>query len=64
MDLLSVALADDRPAIDALDRRIAAYEIRWIAALRGVEQYSEKLARRLEAASADIIEGVFTEAAE
>ena len=52
--------ADD---IDAIDRRIASYELRRMAALRAIEHYSERLARRLDAAS-DVIEGQFTEAAE
>ena len=62
--ILSMALEDNDSRIDAFDKRIASYELRRIAALRAIEQYSEKLARRLEAASSEIIEGEFTEAAE
>jgi hypothetical protein len=58
------ALQQIADGIDAIDLRIASYELRRMAALRAMEQYSEKLARRLEAASSDIIEGQFTEAAE
>ena len=61
---LSIALEDDESRIDAFDRRIASYELRRMAALRAIEQYNEKLARRLEAASSEIIDGEFTEAAE
>ena len=51
------------PAMDAIDKRIASYELRRKAAVRAMEQYDEKLARRVEANS-KIIEGEFTEAAE
>jgi len=49
--------------IDAIDRRIASYELRRMAAMRALEHYSEALARRVKAAS-DVIEGELTEAAE
>jgi hypothetical protein len=63
-NILTTALSSAADHIDAIDRRIASYELRRMAALRATEQYSEKLARRLEAASTDVIEGQFTEAAE
>jgi hypothetical protein len=63
-EILSSALGDTNTDIDEIDKRIASYEVRRMAALRAIEQYSEKLARRLEAASSEIIEGEFTEAAE
>jgi len=50
--------------IEKADRRIAAYEQRRYTLLRTIEQYSDKLARRVEAVSSEIIEGQFTEAAE
>jgi len=48
---------------EAIDRRIASYELRRMAAMRALEHYSEALARRAKAAS-DVIEGELTEAAE
>jgi len=62
MDIVFAALTNSN--VERFDKRIASYELRWMAALRACEQYSEKLARRLEAASSKIIEGEFTEAAE
>jgi hypothetical protein len=50
--------------IDAIDQRIATYELRWMAALRAVENYSESLARRLRAASSNAIDGPAALAAE
>jgi hypothetical protein len=50
-------------AIDAIDRRIAAYEARRMMALKMIEHYDEALARRLKRTSADLIEGDYTEAA-
>lgn len=49
--------------IEAIDRRIYNCEMRRASVLKTIEQYSEASARRL-AASTDIIEGEFTEAAE
>jgi hypothetical protein len=49
--------------IDAIDRRIATYEVRRRAIMREIEKYSEGSARRL-AANANVIEGQFTEARE
>lgn len=62
--ILTRALNEAAGRIDAIDGRIASYELRRMAALRTVDQYSETLARRLKAASSEIIEGQFTEAAE
>jgi hypothetical protein len=59
--ILTAALNEAADHIDAIDRRIASYELRRMTTLRAIEQYSEKSARRL-AASTDIIEGQFTEA--
>jgi hypothetical protein len=49
--------------IEAIDRRIATYEVGRMAVMREIEKYSEASARRL-AANADVIEGQFTEARE
>jgi hypothetical protein len=62
--ILSDALLDAADAIDAIDRRIASYELRWMTAVRASENYTESLARRLKAASCEIIQGEFSEAAE
>jgi hypothetical protein len=56
MDVLSLAL-DDPSKIDEIDRRIASLELRRIAALRTIEQYNDRLARRPEAASPENIDG-------
>lgn len=63
-DILVVALEESANQIDAIDRRIASYELRRMSALKMIEHYNEILARRLETASSDVIEGEFTEAAE
>ena len=47
-----------------IDARIVACEQRRYTLMREIERYSEKLARRVEAVSLEIIEGQFTEAAE
>jgi hypothetical protein len=60
----SEALRAAADEIDAIDRRIASYELRWMTAVRASENYTESLARRLKAASSEIIDGEFTEAAE
>jgi hypothetical protein len=46
------------------DRRAAAYEARSIVILRDANLYSEKLARQIDQASSDVVEGEFNEAAE
>jgi hypothetical protein len=62
--IMRQALIDNTEEIDAIDRRIANYELRRMATLRAIENYNEALARRLKAASVDVIEGEFTVAAE
>jgi hypothetical protein len=47
--------------IDAIDRRIASYETRRMAVMRAVEDYNEKFARKLGAASKDIVEAEFND---
>lgn len=49
--------------IEAINSRIATYELRRVAVLRAIEQHSVTSARRL-AASADVIEGQVAEAGE
>jgi hypothetical protein len=63
-EILTGALNRAADRIDAIDRRIASYELRRMTALRAMGHYNETLARRLEAVSSDVIEGKFTEAAE
>ena len=63
-EILTGALNRAADRIDAIDRRIASYELRRMTALRSMGHYNETLARRLEAVSSDVIEGNFTEAAE
>jgi hypothetical protein len=50
--------------IDVIDKRIASYEYRRNTALREMYLRSERMARLLEKASSDVIDGEFTEAAE
>jgi len=50
--------------IDAIDKRIASYEVRLIGIIREIERRDSKLARDVAAASADVIDSVFSEAAE
>jgi hypothetical protein len=50
--------------IDLIDTRIASYMFRRDAVLRHIERYSESLARKLDRAAPDIIEGEFSDAAE
>jgi hypothetical protein len=62
-DILTLALNRAAPQIELFDRRIGNYELRRMAAMKAIEQYSEASARRL-AASTDVIDGEFTEAEE
>jgi hypothetical protein len=50
--------------IDAIDRRIATYELRRLTAYRELERIGDRLAQRLEKAATEFIEGEFSEAAE
>jgi hypothetical protein len=47
--------------IDIIDARIARYLFRRHAVLREIERYGEGLARKLDRAAPDIIEGEFSE---
>jgi hypothetical protein len=50
--------------IDVIDKRTASYEYRRNATIREMDLRSERMARLLETASSDVIDGEFTEAAE
>ena len=50
--------------IDAIDKRIALYELRRSAILKEIGLRSERKAQKLDKASSEVIEGEFTEAAE
>jgi hypothetical protein len=50
--------------IDAIDKRIALYELRRSAILKEIGLRSERKARKLDQASSEVIEGEFSEAAE
>jgi hypothetical protein len=60
-DILAEAYIIGAADIDAIDRRIASYETRRMAAMRFVENYNEKFARKLDTASGDIAEAEFTD---
>jgi hypothetical protein len=63
-EVLAQAYIRGATQIDAIDRRIAAYERRRNTALKEGELWNEGLPRKLEKATAAIIDGEFTEAAE
>ena len=63
-EVLARAYIRGAAQIDAVDRRIASYEMRRMLILREVERRNERLARRLEKASTEIIDAEFSEAAE
>ena len=50
--------------IDAIDKRIASYELRRNAVLKQIARRSDRKAQKLDKASSDVIEGEFSEAAE
>jgi hypothetical protein len=60
-DILAGAYVLGADNIDAIDRRIASYESRRMVTVRQVEIYNEKLARKLDAASKDIVEAEFND---
>jgi hypothetical protein len=60
-DILAEAYIIGAADINAIDRRIASYEIRRMAAMRAVENYNEKFARKLDTASEDIADAEFTD---
>jgi hypothetical protein len=62
--VLAQAYLRGAPDIDAIDRRIASYELRRNLVLRQISLRSEKKARKLEKTALNIIDGEFSEAAE
>jgi hypothetical protein len=62
--ILAQAYMRGADQIDAIDKRIAAYERRRNTALREAGLWNEKLQRQLEQATPEVIDGEFTEAAE
>jgi hypothetical protein len=58
-DILAEAYIIGAAEIDAIDRRIASYETRRMAVMKALEAYNEKFARKLDAASEDIVEAEF-----
>jgi ribonuclease D len=62
--VLARAYIDGAGRIDKIDRRIASYETRRNAMLREMSTRRERMARKLDRASSDVIDGEFTEAAE
>jgi hypothetical protein len=50
--------------IDAIDKRVALYELRRNAILKEIGRRSERKAHKLDKASSEVIEGEFSEAAE
>jgi hypothetical protein len=61
-DILAHAYVLGARNIDAIDRRLASYEVRRMAVLREVEARNERFARKLGAASARIIDAEVTDA--
>jgi hypothetical protein len=62
--ILSEAFVLGADQIDAVDRRIASYELRLMAVLKQAELRSEKIARLLDKASKEVLEGEFSEVSE
>jgi hypothetical protein len=62
--ILARALTNSASEIDTIDKRISTYEYRRNAILREIHRHSESMARRLDRAASEIIDGEFTEAAE
>jgi hypothetical protein len=62
--VLTRAFTNSASGIDAIDKRISNYEYRRSAILREIDRHSESMARKLDKASSEIIDGEFTEAAE
>ncbi|WP_425905872.1 hypothetical protein [Nitrobacter sp. TKz-YC02] len=66
-NILAQAYLEGATEIDAVEQRIASYEIRRLMALREIERRNEKSARQLKKSTAYLIEGelgAFKEAAE
>jgi hypothetical protein len=63
-EVLAQAFMRGTAQIDAVDRRIASYEMRRMLTLKEIERRNERLSRKLEKASSEIIDAEFSEAAE
>lgn len=63
-EVLARAYVKGEAQINAVEKRIESYEARRMATLREIERRNEKLSRRLDEASSDIIDAEFSEAAE
>jgi hypothetical protein len=63
-EVLAEAYKRGASDIDVIDKRIASYEARRILILREIERRDKRFARDLDAASASVIDGEFSEAAE
>jgi hypothetical protein len=61
--VLALAYMRGANQIEAIDKRIASYELRRVAIVREIDRRSERFARDLDSASS-IIDGEFSEAAE
>ena len=59
--VLALAYRKGAAEIDAVEQRIASYEIRRLMALREIERRNEKSARQLKRATANVIEGELSE---
>ena len=62
-EVLARAYMRGAKQIDAIDKRIASYEVRRMMALREIERRDEKLARRLKETTSEIIDAEFSETA-
>jgi hypothetical protein len=62
--ILARALTNSASGIDTSDQRISLYEYRRTAILREFHRHNASMARRLDRAASEIIDGEFTEAAE
>jgi hypothetical protein len=60
-EVLTMAYLKGAAQIDAVDRRIASYEVRRLVALPEIERRNQKLSRRLEETSSEIIDAEFSE---
>ena len=63
-EVLALAYIKGAAEIDAVDRRIASYEMRKMLILREIERRNERLSRQLGKASSEILDAEFSEAAE
>jgi hypothetical protein len=62
--ILAQAYVNGASQIDAIERRVASYEMRRMVILREIERRNEGFARELGKAASNVIDGEFNEAAE